>query len=90
MQLVGSMMVEKKISPYNTRLFKKGKDKFELRIAASKEKSGEVVTHNGATIEITYGDYGDILGQTNKFLKEEIGRAVQQECRDRSRMPSSA
>eukprot|EP00456_Euglypha_rotunda_P051899 TRINITY_DN41881_c0_g1_i1.p1 TRINITY_DN41881_c0_g1~~TRINITY_DN41881_c0_g1_i1.p1 ORF type:complete len:173 (+),score=22.92 TRINITY_DN41881_c0_g1_i1:117-635(+) len=25
-----------------------------------------------------------------KFLIEEIGRAVQQECRDRSRMPSSA
>eukprot|EP00456_Euglypha_rotunda_P034976 TRINITY_DN26982_c0_g1_i3.p1 TRINITY_DN26982_c0_g1~~TRINITY_DN26982_c0_g1_i3.p1 ORF type:complete len:181 (+),score=4.19 TRINITY_DN26982_c0_g1_i3:161-703(+) len=27
---------------------------------------------------------------TNRFLRKEIGRAVQQECRDRSRMPSSA
>ena len=28
--------------------------------------------------------------QIQGFLSTEIGRAVQQECRDRSRMPSSA
>src|SRR2546423_14790315 len=29
-------------------------------------------------------------GKSATYLQEEIGRAVQQECRDRSRMPSSA
>eukprot|EP00456_Euglypha_rotunda_P052463 TRINITY_DN42273_c0_g1_i3.p2 TRINITY_DN42273_c0_g1~~TRINITY_DN42273_c0_g1_i3.p2 ORF type:complete len:141 (+),score=51.26 TRINITY_DN42273_c0_g1_i3:90-512(+) len=35
-------------------------------------------------------DEGEIMGVYRKSHIPEIGRAVQQECRDRSRMPSSA
>eukprot|EP00456_Euglypha_rotunda_P069720 TRINITY_DN61500_c0_g1_i1.p2 TRINITY_DN61500_c0_g1~~TRINITY_DN61500_c0_g1_i1.p2 ORF type:complete len:110 (-),score=16.93 TRINITY_DN61500_c0_g1_i1:10-339(-) len=35
-------------------------------------------------------DYMDDMGVKAGVFKFEIGRAVQQECRDRSRMPSSA
>eukprot|EP00456_Euglypha_rotunda_P034214 TRINITY_DN26390_c0_g2_i3.p1 TRINITY_DN26390_c0_g2~~TRINITY_DN26390_c0_g2_i3.p1 ORF type:complete len:149 (-),score=7.92 TRINITY_DN26390_c0_g2_i3:10-456(-) len=34
--------------------------------------------------------YASQQGKCNTCFKKEIGRAVQQECRDRSRMPSSA
>src|SRR5437588_11248001 len=32
----------------------------------------------------------DIMGGSRHLARKQIGRAVQQECRDRSRMPSSA
>eukprot|EP00456_Euglypha_rotunda_P068043 TRINITY_DN5919_c0_g2_i2.p1 TRINITY_DN5919_c0_g2~~TRINITY_DN5919_c0_g2_i2.p1 ORF type:complete len:135 (+),score=30.76 TRINITY_DN5919_c0_g2_i2:234-638(+) len=38
---------------------------------------------------VSIGDFGK-QDREDEELSEEIGRAVQQECRDRSRMPSSA
>eukprot|EP00456_Euglypha_rotunda_P078158 TRINITY_DN745_c0_g1_i10.p1 TRINITY_DN745_c0_g1~~TRINITY_DN745_c0_g1_i10.p1 ORF type:complete len:102 (+),score=7.04 TRINITY_DN745_c0_g1_i10:43-306(+) len=35
-------------------------------------------------------DFNEGLQKVLAYLDTEIGRAVQQECRDRSRMPSSA
>ncbi|VUX20428.1 Uncharacterised protein [Streptococcus pasteurianus] len=35
-------------------------------------------------------EYLTLIGEKELPLRYKIGRAVQQECRDRSRMPSSA
>eukprot|EP00456_Euglypha_rotunda_P002242 TRINITY_DN104386_c0_g1_i2.p1 TRINITY_DN104386_c0_g1~~TRINITY_DN104386_c0_g1_i2.p1 ORF type:complete len:120 (+),score=10.70 TRINITY_DN104386_c0_g1_i2:46-360(+) len=58
-------------------------------------RSGFVETKNGAlptSIQLVGPRYReDILLQVAQvYEKIKIGRAVQQECRDRSRMPSSA
>eukprot|EP00456_Euglypha_rotunda_P057242 TRINITY_DN47269_c0_g1_i1.p1 TRINITY_DN47269_c0_g1~~TRINITY_DN47269_c0_g1_i1.p1 ORF type:complete len:102 (-),score=22.27 TRINITY_DN47269_c0_g1_i1:10-315(-) len=54
------------------------------------EYMGEVIRKKVADLrEKEYEDTG--IGSCYMFkIDEEIGRAVQQECRDRSRMPSSA
>eukprot|EP00456_Euglypha_rotunda_P033905 TRINITY_DN26157_c0_g1_i4.p1 TRINITY_DN26157_c0_g1~~TRINITY_DN26157_c0_g1_i4.p1 ORF type:complete len:113 (-),score=16.05 TRINITY_DN26157_c0_g1_i4:10-348(-) len=44
---------------------------------------------NNATVVLAEGN-GDPITINGNIYVAEIGRAVQQECRDRSRMPSSA
>eukprot|EP00456_Euglypha_rotunda_P060536 TRINITY_DN5066_c0_g1_i4.p1 TRINITY_DN5066_c0_g1~~TRINITY_DN5066_c0_g1_i4.p1 ORF type:complete len:182 (-),score=62.03 TRINITY_DN5066_c0_g1_i4:47-592(-) len=61
---------------------KDGKKKTGAKKGAAKKEGGDKAKKEG-------GDKAKKEGG-DKAKKEEIGRAVQQECRDRSRMPSSA
>eukprot|EP00456_Euglypha_rotunda_P010868 TRINITY_DN12793_c0_g1_i4.p1 TRINITY_DN12793_c0_g1~~TRINITY_DN12793_c0_g1_i4.p1 ORF type:complete len:148 (-),score=38.95 TRINITY_DN12793_c0_g1_i4:18-461(-) len=59
--------------------------------AETAEKAGSIMTCQ-AIVRATIGIGVDDQDRKNTWLNdaEQIGRAVQQECRDRSRMPSSA
>ena len=65
---VQSFMDGSSISAYNTRLFKRGDGKFELRLACGKYRQGEVTQHGGVEIAITYGDYGDKYVLTDRIM----------------------
>lgn len=70
-RLVQDFMDAKGISPYNTRLFKRGANDYELRLASSLVGSGDDAaaawlgahTHAGATITVTRGDYAPIMNR---------------------------
>eukprot|EP00456_Euglypha_rotunda_P057565 TRINITY_DN4762_c0_g2_i2.p1 TRINITY_DN4762_c0_g2~~TRINITY_DN4762_c0_g2_i2.p1 ORF type:complete len:389 (-),score=61.61 TRINITY_DN4762_c0_g2_i2:17-1183(-) len=52
---------------------------------------GDGEVEHGRTIgRVLDGMTLEVMNETGQLLPAEIGRAVQQECRDRSRMPSSA
>eukprot|EP00456_Euglypha_rotunda_P028059 TRINITY_DN2231_c0_g1_i6.p1 TRINITY_DN2231_c0_g1~~TRINITY_DN2231_c0_g1_i6.p1 ORF type:complete len:146 (-),score=30.52 TRINITY_DN2231_c0_g1_i6:30-467(-) len=58
----------------------------KLLVELSKSQDDEI--GDGTTGVVVLA--GALLEESEKMLEKEIGRAVQQECRDRSRMPSSA
>src|SRR5438093_9607977 len=55
------------------------------KLSLRRKRSSPNVVEMAATETIT-----SIISKTIGLLRFQIGRAVQQECRDRSRMPSSA
>eukprot|EP00456_Euglypha_rotunda_P018235 TRINITY_DN1642_c0_g1_i2.p1 TRINITY_DN1642_c0_g1~~TRINITY_DN1642_c0_g1_i2.p1 ORF type:complete len:443 (-),score=99.44 TRINITY_DN1642_c0_g1_i2:23-1162(-) len=77
------------------------REKIAEALEKAKYKSGEVIFKQGdegdamyiirqGEVEITKTEDGSSDVKTIGRIGKEIGRAVQQECRDRSRMPSSA
>eukprot|EP00456_Euglypha_rotunda_P031488 TRINITY_DN2448_c0_g2_i5.p1 TRINITY_DN2448_c0_g2~~TRINITY_DN2448_c0_g2_i5.p1 ORF type:complete len:100 (-),score=29.98 TRINITY_DN2448_c0_g2_i5:11-310(-) len=64
---------------------KKGTTDRDVWSGEGEEKEGETEKTEGKEEESDEEESGEDSGD-----EKEIGRAVQQECRDRSRMPSSA
>eukprot|EP00456_Euglypha_rotunda_P050658 TRINITY_DN4079_c0_g1_i4.p2 TRINITY_DN4079_c0_g1~~TRINITY_DN4079_c0_g1_i4.p2 ORF type:complete len:120 (-),score=33.73 TRINITY_DN4079_c0_g1_i4:10-369(-) len=66
-------------------------DRVEVTVLDDLEITLEDLEITLEDLEITLVEIlGLVLDRAGKVRVEEIGRAVQQECRDRSRMPSSA
>lgn len=78
-EMVNGFMTKLALSPYNTRVFKIGEQHFEIRIAAAKAKKGDSHQHEGAKIDVVYGDYdskflsavADCLTEAQKYTANE-------------------
>src|SRR5204862_7390020 len=75
--------------PYTT-LFRSQKEIAEMQNETQKEIAGiQSATSRQNTKDQVYAQ-NEMLAYSGVKSPTEIGRAVQQECRDRARMPSSA
>ena len=84
-KLVARFMEERKLSPYNTRLFKTGNNKYNLRIASARNATGTDKYADGdfkfedATITVSHGDYGAIMERISKNLAAAREHAANEE-----------
>jgi len=70
-RLIQGFMDEKGISPYNTRLFKTGEDKFQIRQAAVSEAVVvEATKYKGVEISVVSGDYSGLMKRITDHIKE--------------------
>ena len=84
-ELVQKFMTSKGISPYNTRLFKYGDHRYELRLASSIVSKAVTHQYENATITITYGDYQkemqqlvDNLVEAEKYVANDVQKKMLQ------------
>jgi len=72
-RLIQEYMDEQKISPYNTRLFKIGEEKFEIWQAAVEEKVVlEASKFKGVEITVISGDFAGLMKRVTDHLNEAI------------------
>jgi dipeptidyl-peptidase-3 len=75
--LVQKFMEEKKISPYNTRLFKTGDNQLEIRIASAVKGKDVPSEHfEGYNISIKFGDHHESLQKVAHYISKAIPYAA--------------
>eukprot|EP00456_Euglypha_rotunda_P000768 TRINITY_DN10130_c0_g1_i14.p1 TRINITY_DN10130_c0_g1~~TRINITY_DN10130_c0_g1_i14.p1 ORF type:complete len:114 (-),score=19.04 TRINITY_DN10130_c0_g1_i14:26-367(-) len=63
---------------------------FDVKVTVPSGQTVDVNVDTTSGVTTEYVKWGGYAVQGNANVNGQIGRAVQQECRDRSRMPSSA